>query len=105
MNGGYVMELRDLEYIVVVAEHGQLGRGAEPLRLSQPALSIARLEEAMEGQNVSPQRQRHGSDGGSLLAALACTRTPAVSSECGARLVSDADELVLSPRSRRQFHL
>src|SRR5215471_16502699 len=50
MNGGYVMELRDLEYFVVVAEQGQLARAAELLRLSQPALSksIARLEGAMD---------------------------------------------------------
>ena len=43
------MELRDLEYFVVVAEHRQLGRAAELLRLSQPALSksIARLEDAI----------------------------------------------------------
>jgi DNA-binding transcriptional LysR family regulator len=50
MNGGYVMELRDLEYFVVVAEHGQLGRAAELLGLSQPALSksLRRLEDALE---------------------------------------------------------
>src|SRR5262245_30614479 len=50
MNGGYVMELRDLEYFIVVAEHGQLGRAAELLGLSQPALSksLKRLEDALE---------------------------------------------------------
>jgi len=44
------MELRDLEYFAVVAEHGHLGRAAEHLGLSQPALSksIARLEGTME---------------------------------------------------------
>lgn len=46
------MELRDLEYFIVVAEHGQLGRAADALRISQPALSksIARLETALEVQ-------------------------------------------------------
>jgi DNA-binding transcriptional LysR family regulator len=44
------MELRDLEYFAVVAEQGNLGRAAELLGLSQPALSksIARLEGTME---------------------------------------------------------
>jgi len=50
MNGGDVMELRDLEYFVVVAERGNLGRAADQLRLSQPALSksLKRLEDALE---------------------------------------------------------
>jgi DNA-binding transcriptional LysR family regulator len=50
MNGGHVVELRDLEYFVVVAEQANLGRAAELLGLSQSALSksIARLEDAME---------------------------------------------------------
>jgi DNA-binding transcriptional LysR family regulator len=50
MNIGYVMELRDLEYFVVVAEHGNLGRAAEVLGLSPPALSksLRRLEGALQ---------------------------------------------------------
>src|SRR5262245_51311131 len=52
MNGGDVMELRDLEYFVVVAEQGNLGRAAEKLRLSQPALSksLKRLEDALQAR-------------------------------------------------------
>lgn len=44
------MELRDLEYFIVVAEHGRLGAAADAMRISQPALSksIARLETALE---------------------------------------------------------
>jgi DNA-binding transcriptional LysR family regulator len=40
------MELRDLEYFAVIAEHGHLGRAAEALGLSVPALSkgLRRLE-------------------------------------------------------------
>lgn len=43
------MELRDIEYFAVVAEHGHLGRAAEALGLSTPALSksLRRLEQAM----------------------------------------------------------
>jgi DNA-binding transcriptional LysR family regulator len=42
------MDLRDIEYFAVIAEHGHLGRAAEALGLGQPALSISlrRLEEA-----------------------------------------------------------
>ena len=44
------MELRDIEYFAVVAEHGQLGRAAESLGLSQPALSksLRRLEQSVQ---------------------------------------------------------
>ena len=42
------MELRDVEYFAVIAQHGHLGRAAEALGLGQPALSISlrRLEKA-----------------------------------------------------------
>src|SRR3954463_8014867 len=42
------MELRDIEYFAVIAEHGNLGRAADALGLSQPALSksLRRLEQA-----------------------------------------------------------
>lgn len=42
------IEQRDLEYFAVVAEHGNLGRAAEALALTQPALSMSlrRLERA-----------------------------------------------------------
>jgi len=40
------MELRDLEYFRIVAQQGHIGRAAEKLNLTQPALSksVARLE-------------------------------------------------------------
>lgn len=48
------MELRDLEYFAVVAEHGNLRRAAEALDLSQPALSktLRRLEQAIGAKLV-----------------------------------------------------
>ena len=41
------MNLRDLNYLVAVAEHGHFGRAAEVCHVSQPALSmqIRKLEE------------------------------------------------------------
>ena len=48
------MELRDIEYFAVVGEHGHLGRAAESLGLSQPALSksLRRLEQAIGAKLV-----------------------------------------------------
>ena len=47
-------QLRDIEYFSVVAEHGNLGRAAEALGLSQPALSksLRRLETALQAKLV-----------------------------------------------------
>lgn len=46
------MNLRDVEYFAVLAEHGHVGRAAEALGLSQPALSVSlrRLEQAMDAK-------------------------------------------------------
>lgn len=46
------MDFRDIEYFAVLAEHGHMGRAAEALDLSQPALSLSlrRLEKAMQAK-------------------------------------------------------
>jgi DNA-binding transcriptional LysR family regulator len=48
------MELRDIEYFGVIAEHGNMRRAAEALGLTPPALSksLRRLETAMEAKLV-----------------------------------------------------
>lgn len=48
------MDLRDIEYFGVIAEHGNLGRAAEALGLSTPALSksLRRLEDALDAKLV-----------------------------------------------------
>jgi DNA-binding transcriptional LysR family regulator len=48
------MNLRDIEYFAVVAQHGHLGRAAEALALSQPALSMSlrRLERSAQAKLV-----------------------------------------------------
>ena len=48
------MELRDIEYFAVIAEHRHLGRAAETLGMSQSALSksLRRLEQAIQGKLV-----------------------------------------------------
>jgi|GEM_PF-860348 len=46
------MDFRDIEYFAVLAEHGHVGRAAESLGLSQPALSLSlrRLEKAVNAK-------------------------------------------------------
>src|SRR5215831_10954255 len=46
------MELRDIEYFAVLAEHGHFGRAAAALGITQPALSksLQRLETVLEVQ-------------------------------------------------------
>ena len=48
------MELRDIEYFAVIAEHRHLGRAAEALGLGPPALSVSlrRLEESADAKLV-----------------------------------------------------
>lgn len=47
-------QLRDIEYFSAVAEHGHLGRAANALGLTQPALSksLRRLEQSMQAKLV-----------------------------------------------------
>lgn len=48
------MELRDIEYFAIVAEHRHLGRASEALGLTQPALSksLRRLEQSLQTKLV-----------------------------------------------------
>jgi DNA-binding transcriptional LysR family regulator len=65
------MELRDIEYFSVVARHGNLGRAAEALGLSQSALSksLRRLEEEMRAKLVkrTPKGVELTAEGSTLL--------------------------------------
>lgn len=66
------MELRDIEYFSSVAEHGHLGRAAEALGLSTPALSksLRRLEKELQAKLVSrtPKGVELTAEGSALLA-------------------------------------
>lgn len=66
------MELRDIEYFAVIAEHGHLGRAAEALGLGQPALSksLRRLELAVQAKLVArtPKGVEVTAEGSALLA-------------------------------------
>src|SRR4030088_1827111 len=65
------MELRDIEYFAVIAEHGHLGRAADALGLSQPAISksLRRLEQALEVKLVkrTPKGVELTAEGSTLL--------------------------------------
>src|SRR3954463_8741280 len=65
------MEWRDIEYFAVLAEHGHLGRAAEALGLSQPAVSksLRRLEQALEVKLVkrTPKGVELTAEGSALL--------------------------------------
>lgn len=66
------INVRDIEYFAVVAEHGHIGRGAEALELSQPALSksLRRLEESVQAKLVkrTPKGVELTAAGSALLA-------------------------------------
>jgi DNA-binding transcriptional LysR family regulator len=66
------MELRDIEYFTVVAQHGHLGRAAEALGLTQPALSksLRRLEHELGAKLVkrTPKGVELSAEGIALLA-------------------------------------
>jgi DNA-binding transcriptional LysR family regulator len=66
------VEFRDIEYFAVLAEHGNVGRAAEALGLSAPALSVSlrRLETAMRVKlfNRTPKGVELTPTGSALLA-------------------------------------
>jgi len=66
------MELRDIEYFAVVAEHRNLGRAAEALGLSPTALSksLRRLEKSLQAKLVTrtPKGVELTTEGDALLA-------------------------------------
>lgn len=68
------MEFRDLEYFAVLAQHGHVGRAAEALGLSQPALSLSlrRLEDAVDAILVkrTPKGVELTTTGAALIARL-----------------------------------
>ena len=84
------MELRDIEYFAVVAEHGHLGRAANALGLSQPALSksLRRLEDMLQAKLVarSPKGVALTPEGTALLARV---RELRLSLQSVAREISD----------------
>ncbi|MDB5862424.1 MAG: LysR family transcriptional regulator [Betaproteobacteria bacterium] len=66
------MDLRDFEYFAVLAEHRHVGRAAESIGLSQPALSksLRRLEQTMHAKLVTrtPKGVELTAEGAALLA-------------------------------------
>jgi DNA-binding transcriptional LysR family regulator len=87
------MELRDIEYFTVVAEHGHLGRAAESLGLSQPALSksLRRLERLLDAKLVkrTPKGVELTTEGSALLIR---TRELRLSLQSVKREISDLSE-------------
>ncbi len=72
------MELRDIEYFAVIAEHRHLGRASEALGLSPTALSksLRRLEKAMQAKLVTrtPKGVELTAEGNALLARVSGLR-------------------------------
>ena len=87
------MELRDIEYFAVVAEHAHLGRAATALGLSQPALSksLRRLESALQTKLVkrTPKGVELTLEGSTLLARVSELR---VSLQNVAREITEVGE-------------
>lgn len=87
------MELRDIEYFAVVAEHGHLGRAAEALGLSTPALSksLRRLEKALQAKLVArtPKGVELTAEGNAL---LSCVRPLRLSLHDIKREIADLSE-------------
>jgi len=73
-----LLDLRDIEYFAVIAEHRHLGRAAEALGLGQPALStsLRRLERAADARLVerTPKGVQLTAAGAALLGHVARLR-------------------------------
>src|SRR6267143_6082115 len=81
------MELRDIEYFAVIAEHGHLGRAADVLGLSQPAFSksLRRLEQALQVKLVKAHPEGGRVDRRRVRAPPARARASALAARCRAR--------------------
>lgn len=87
------VELRDIEYFAVVAEHGNLARAAEALGLSTAALSksLRRLQSAVGARLVrrTPRGVEPTSEGRTLLARIGALRSSVADVEREIRDVSN----------------
>lgn len=83
--------LRQLEYVVAVADHGHFGRAAEACHVSQPALSAQVQELERRLGLVLFERGRHG-------AVLTEEARPVI--ERARRVLMDVDDLVLDAADR-----
>ena len=92
------LDLRQVQYFLAVAQHGSLGRAAEDLGVSQPAITtgLRRLEQRLDARLF--ERSRHGS----ALTSFGHAFLPHAQSiaEATRRAEADFDTLRTTPRAR-----